>query len=84
MKWLLAALVAAVYIVHQDTWLWHDKTLVFGFLPAGLAYHACYCVLAAITMAILVGYGWPRHLEGSVPEGPAAADAPEAPAAAEQ
>jgi Protein of unknown function (DUF3311) len=75
MRWLIAALVAAVYIVHQDSWLWHDKTLVFGFLPSGLAYHAGYCVLAAITMAILVRYAWPQQLEASVPEASPAAPA---------
>ena len=75
MKLLLAFLVVAVYVVHQDTWLWHDKTLVLGFLPAGLAYHALYCVLASITMAILVAYGWPHQLEASVPEASPAATA---------
>ena len=70
MKYLLAVFVLAVYVIHQDNWLWHDKTLVIGFLPAGLAYHAAFCVLAAITMAILVHYGWPRRLEATVPEMP--------------
>jgi len=78
MKLLLVLLVAAVYVVHQDNWLWHDKTLVFGVLPSGLAYHACYCVLAAITMAILVRYAWPQQLEASVPEAPPPAPADDA------
>jgi Protein of unknown function (DUF3311) len=76
MRWLLVGLVLIVYLVHQDNWLWSNDTLVLGFLPAGLAYHAAYCVLASITMAILVHYGWPRRLEASVPETPAPGTAP--------
>ena len=63
MKWALALLVVVVIALHQDFWNWTDKTLVFGFLPIGLVYHACYAVAAAITMAILVRFAWPAHLE---------------------
>jgi len=70
MKWLLALLVVAVYILHQDFWNWHDKTLVLGFLPKGLAYHAGYSVLAAVMMAILVRFAWPGRLEQSVSDSP--------------
>ncbi len=60
---LLTLLVAVVYVLHQDFWNWKQATLVFGFLPIGLAYHAAYSVLAAITMAVLVKFAWPKHLE---------------------
>jgi len=60
---LFVVLVLIVIVLHQDTWLWTNKTLVFGFLPAGLAYHAGYSILAALTMALLVRYLWPAHLE---------------------
>lgn len=63
MKWLLTGLVLFVVIVHQDTWLWTDKTLVFGFLPIGLVYHLGYCLLASATMAVLVKVAWPKELE---------------------
>ena len=67
---LLTLLLAAVYILHQDFWNWKTaEPLIFGFLPIGLAYHAGYSILAAITMAILVKFAWPRHLEGPL-EGP--------------
>lgn len=66
MKWLLALLVIFVYLIHQDYWNWHDKTLVFGFLPIGLAYHALYSVIAAIMMWILVKFAWPQQIEDSV------------------
>lgn len=61
---LLTLLVIVVYILHQDFWNWKKaEPLVFGFLPIGLAYHASYSILAAITMALLVKFAWPKHLE---------------------
>ena len=66
MKWLLTLMVLAVYALHQDFWLWQDRSLVFGFLPVGLAYHAGYAIVAACMMAALVKFAWPAHLEQSV------------------
>jgi hypothetical protein len=68
MKWLLTLMVVLVYLLHQDLWFWHDRTLVLGFLPVGLAYHAAYSILAAIMMAVLVRFAWPSYLEGAEPE----------------
>jgi Protein of unknown function (DUF3311) len=70
MRWLLTLMVLLVYLLHQDLWYWHDRTLVLGFLPIGLAYHAAYSILAAIMMAVLVRYAWPGHLEDAEPEVP--------------
>ena len=68
-KLVLASLVVGVYLLHQDFWNWMKaEPLVFGFLPIGLAYHAGYSFLAAVTMAVLVKFGWPRHLENVQPE----------------
>ena len=65
---LLTLLVLVVYVVHQDFWNWNKaEPLVLGFLPIGLAYHAGYSILAAITMAILVKFAWPKHLEDIEP-----------------
>ena len=65
---LLTLLVIGVYILHQDFWNWKKaEPLVFGFLPIGLAYQAGYSVLAAFTMAILVRFAWPKHLEDVQP-----------------
>jgi len=65
----LTLLVLAVYVLHQDFWNWTKaEPLVFGFLPVGLAYHAGYSVLAAVTMAVLVKFAWPKHLEDVKPE----------------
>ena len=69
---LLTLLVVLVYFLHQDFWNWQKADpLVFDFLPIGLAYHAGYSILAAILMAVLVRFAWPRHLEEAQPlEGP--------------
>jgi hypothetical protein len=66
---LLTLLVLGVYVLHQDFWNWKNaEPLVLGFLPIGLAYHAGYSILAAITMALLVKFAWPKHLENIEPE----------------
>jgi len=62
-KPFLVLLIVAMVILHQDFWLWKNKSLVFGFLPVGLVYHVCYSILASIVMTILVRLAWPKHLE---------------------
>jgi hypothetical protein len=72
---LLTLLVVVVYILHQDFWNWRRfHPLILGFLPVGLAYHAGYSLLASVTMAILVKFAWPKHLEDTVPHGTEARD----------
>jgi hypothetical protein len=63
MKLLLGIVVLVVLVLHHDWWLWKDKTLVFGFLPIGLAYHAAYSLLAMFTMWLLVKFAWPREID---------------------
>jgi hypothetical protein len=70
LKWVLALMVLVVYALHQDVWNWHDKTLVFGFLPKGLFYHAGYAVLASLMMWVLVRCAWPEHIERSAEGSP--------------
>ena len=66
---LLAAVVAALYVLHQDIWFWREaRPLVFGFLPIGLAYHAAYCVAIALLMWTLTRVAWPEHLESAAEE----------------
>jgi hypothetical protein len=61
---LLALVILGIYALHQDVWLWRTaRPLVFGFLPIGLAYHALYCVVVAILMALLTVFAWPSQLE---------------------
>ena len=66
-KFLLFLMIVLVYVLHQDNWNWKNGDLVFGFLPTGLAYHAGYSILAAIMMAVLVKFAWPKHLENVEP-----------------
>ena len=40
MRTIVWLLVLAIAILHYDFWLWSDRSLLFGFLPVGLAYHA--------------------------------------------
>jgi hypothetical protein len=68
-------LVAGVYVLHQDFWNWHRiEPLVFGFIPAGLAYHVAYSIAATLMMAVLVRFAWPAHLEKYEPKEPSAPD----------
>jgi hypothetical protein len=64
-KILLFLMIAAVYVLHQDVWNWKNSDVVLGFLPVGLAYHVFYSVLAAIMMAVLVKFAWPKELESA-------------------
>jgi len=77
-KWLMLGWVIVLLALHQDFWLWKDKYLVFGFLPIGLAYHAAYSVMAAITLFVLTKTVWPKHLdeeERALGDRPGASDA---------
>jgi hypothetical protein len=66
---LLVLAVAALYVLHQDVWLWRTaRPLVFGFVPIGLFYHAAFSVAASLLMWLLVAHAWPSHLERSAGE----------------
>lgn len=69
-KWLLGALLVVVYLLHQDFWNWkRHEPLVFGFVPIGLAYHAFYSLVAAVVMAVLVKFAWPKELDAAEDQG---------------
>ncbi len=64
---LLVIIVVVLYVLHQDFWFWRTAhPLVFGFLPIGLFYQACYSGAAALVMWLLVKYAWPHHLEEEI------------------
>ena len=67
-----SAVILLLYVLHQDVPLWRAaRPLVFGFLPAGLAYHAAYCVAVSALMWALAAWNWPSRLERAVdPEPP--------------
>ena len=58
----VAALLGALFLLHQDAWLWREPRLVLG-LPAGLAYHVAYCVAATLVLALAVRWAWPREVD---------------------
>jgi len=77
---LLTLMIAAVYLLHQDSWNWKKaEPLVFGFLPIGLAYQVGYSILAAVMMAVLVKFAWPSELEQISEHGASVPPAPDAP-----
>ena len=52
-----------LFLLHQDFWFWDDPTLVLGFVPVGLAYHALYCVVGSILWYLMITYNWPHEAE---------------------
>ena len=74
---LLAVAVIALYALHQDFWFWRTAhPLVFGFVPIGLFYQACFSVAASLLMWALVKFAWPAHLEHEIEEGKSKEDSP--------
>ena len=57
------SVVAVFAFLHWDFWLWDDTNLWFGFLPAGLAYHALYSLAAGLLWALYIRVAWPAHIE---------------------
>ena len=58
---LAAALLVALFALHQDIWFWRDARVLFG-LPIGLAYHVAFCVAVTLVLALAVRWGWPREV----------------------
>ncbi|MBL9151776.1 MAG: hypothetical protein JNK37_04810 [Verrucomicrobiales bacterium] len=58
-----------LFALHQDTWNWSDSTLWFGFLPAGLGYHAAYSVVVSIFWLLVSRLAWPSRVEQWAEEG---------------
>lgn len=63
MKYVVWGLVALLVILHQDVWLWENDSLVFGFMPITLLYHACISIGAGITWFLATKFAWPSILE---------------------
>ena len=60
LAWGLVILIA---ILHFDFWLWDSTSVVFGFLPSGLAYQAGISIAAAIAWTLVVRLDWPDGVE---------------------
>lgn len=63
MKHLVVVLMALLAILHQDFWWWDDRTVLFGFLPIGLAWHGGLSLAASLVWWAVVVYCWPEGLE---------------------
>jgi len=63
---LLYAALAALYLLHNDLWLWNDSRLWLG-LPAGLVYHIGFCIAVSAVLGLMVTYAWPP---GGLPAAP--------------
>lgn len=63
MKKVVWGLVLALIVLHQDNWFWEDSTLVFGFMPITLLYHACISLAAGCTWWLAVIFAWPEGLD---------------------
>ena len=63
MQKIVWALVIALLILHQDFWFWESKTLVFGFMPIGLFYHALISIGASVTWFLATKHCWPSDVE---------------------
>lgn len=57
-----------LFLLHQDFWLWEDRSLVWGFMPSGLAYHMLFSVASSALWALAVWLAWPADLEEAVLE----------------
>lgn len=63
MKYLVWGLVILLLVIHQDFWYWDDPTLVFGFVPIGLFFHAMISIAASFTWFLATIFCWPSDLE---------------------
>ena len=60
LAWGLVLLAA---ILHYDFWNWGETSLVFGFMPTGLAYQAGISILACVAWTLVVKFAWPDRVE---------------------
>ena len=58
---IIAIIVLVLLVLHQDNWFWTDGTIVLGFMPIGLFWHACISLAAAATWFLATKIAWPIH-----------------------
>ena len=54
-RWILYITLVALFLLHNDFWLWDNPKVVLG-LPIGLLYHIGFCVAAAVLMALTINH----------------------------
>ncbi len=68
MKTAIWVMVVVLLIIHQDFWFWENKTLVFGFMPITLLYHAGISLAAGVTWFLAIKFAWPENLDDDAPQ----------------
>lgn len=66
MKSVVWGLILFLVVIHQDVWNWDNDSLVFGFIPMTLAYHAGISISASVVWFIAIMTVWPTDLEDEV------------------
>ena len=70
---LMWILFAVLVVLHYDFWFWDSGSLLFDFLPVGLAYQIVISIAASALWGWAAFYAWPAELEKVVhPDSPAA------------
>ncbi|MBW7907128.1 MAG: DUF3311 domain-containing protein [Phycisphaerae bacterium] len=71
MRYVVAALIALLVVLHQDFWNWHTyEPLILGFIPVGLAWHVGISLAAGLVAFLAVRYCWPEDLDPAATDGP--------------
>jgi hypothetical protein len=63
--WLL---FVVMFFAHQDFWWWDDESMILGFLPIGLAFHALFSIGCALLGWLAITKAWPKELEAFADE----------------
>lgn len=58
---LLIAVGVLLFAAHHDFWNWTNRSVIFGFLPAGMAYHMAYSVATGAFWLMVVLFGGWSH-----------------------
>jgi hypothetical protein len=70
MKSTLVIFIFFVFVIlHQDVWNWDNRTLWFGFLPAGLGYHVAYSIAVGVFWYFVSRFAWPHATEAWAEKG---------------
>jgi hypothetical protein len=71
MRIVVALLVLALIVLHQDYWNWRTHApLIFGFIPIGLAHHVAISLASAAVGLLAIRYCWPAQLDDDAPAPP--------------
>lgn len=66
-------LFVALFALHHDVWFWGDSSLIFGFMPVGLAWHVGFSIAAGLLWLLAIKIAWPSDIEAWAEETDASA-----------